>query len=135
MAAIKGPGVVVALNKKSCRKGEPTDGGLFGDASAQIEEVTKSLRDYVDLTGKPAKGKVVIVFDLKANLGDNEEVDLQIQCGVRSTKPVPPRKTTLFLAKDGTVHTTPQQLEMPLYDGLKGVDGGKDEEKGKKQAN
>ena len=44
---------------------------------------------------------------------------------VKSTKPAAPaRKTSLFLDKDGVAHTSPQ-VELPLFEDLKGVDGGK----------
>ena len=135
MAAISGTGAVNALAKSLRRKGDPTDPGPFGDASAELEEVNRALRAYVDQTKKPAKGKVVITIDLKASLMANDEVEVTALSTVKSTKPAAPaRKTSLFLDKEGVAHTSPQ-VELPLFDGLKGVDGGKDEEKGKKKAN
>lgn len=135
MAAISGSGALSALVKTLRRKGDPTDAGPFGEASAELGEVNKALRAYVDQTGKPAKGKVVLTLDLKASRLENDEIEVTISSGVKSTKPAAPaRKTTLFLDKEGVAHTSPQ-VELPLFDGLKGVDGLKDEEKGKKKAN
>lgn len=135
MAAISGSNALNALVKTLRRKGDPLDAGPFGEASAELEEVNKALRAYVDQTGKPAKGRVILTLDLKASRLENDEVEVTIASSIKSTKPAAPaRKTTLFLDKQGVAHTSPQ-VELPLYDGLKGVDGGKDEEKGKKKAN
>ena len=57
MAAINGTGALNTLAKSLRRRGDPTDAGPFGDASAELEEVNRALRDYVDQTKKPAKGK------------------------------------------------------------------------------
>lgn len=126
MAVIHGEQAVQRLATIMREKDNPDDPGLLGEAGTSLDDVFARIRAHVERTGKACKGSVTITIALKGYRSKGGEVAVDVEGGVTSKAPAPPkRETILFLDHDSHAHTTPQQEEMPLFD-PKVVKGGEE---------
>lgn len=126
MATVQGEHAIQRLSAIMQNRDSEDDPGLLAEAGLSLDEVFERMRAHVERTDKACTGNVTITLKLKAYRSKGGEVAVDVEAGVASKSPAPPkRETQVYLDRDGVAHTTPQQEELPIM-GIKGsVSGGK----------